>query len=161
MPKNQGLGGGPNYETPRYIFEKLNKKFNFVFDLAASSQNTKCPKFFSKSDDSLSQDWTSCGEGFLWCNPPYRAIKPWVRKAWEEMQKGAKICMLIPTSLGSTYWHLYIINKVPAIYFFNGRIKFIKNGKPQENPPQDNALVIFDGSVKFTHTRMISISIRK
>ena len=40
-----------DWETPQDFFNKLNEKYYFSFDLAASPENTKCENFFSEEDN--------------------------------------------------------------------------------------------------------------
>lgn len=76
----------------------------------------------------------------MWCNPPYgRDIGLWVKKAYEESLKGAKIVMLIPSRTDTRYWHDYIFGKA-EIEFIKGRLKF---GGLKSNAPFPSALVIF------------------
>lgn len=45
------------WETPQWLFDSLNEKYHFTLDSAASDENHKCSKYFTKEDDGLSQDW--------------------------------------------------------------------------------------------------------
>jgi site-specific DNA-methyltransferase (adenine-specific) len=69
------------WETPQDLFDVLNKEFHFTVDVCATKENAKVSKYFTKSQDGLSQDWT--GET-VWCNPPYgRRIGQWIKKCYE------------------------------------------------------------------------------
>ena len=57
-----------NWATPQELFDKLNAKYSFTLDAAASKDNAKCVKYFSKEDDGLSQSWQ--GER-VFINPPF------------------------------------------------------------------------------------------
>ena len=66
------------WPTPDYIFDELNKEFNFNLDVCATDHNHKCDQYFTKEIDGLSQDW----KGVCWMNPPYgRTINQWLKKA--------------------------------------------------------------------------------
>lgn len=133
------------WRTPPEIFKYFDDKYHFVFDLAASEENKKCKEFFDEKADSLKQDWHKIN-GFCWLNPPYgHKLKHWIIKAYEEMLKGAKLCMLVPASVGSIYWHDYVLNKVPVIYFFRSRINFVlPDGTLKKGAMYDSALIVFD-----------------
>ena len=45
------------WATPDNIFKELNSEFNFNLDACATQDNHKCPKFFTKEDDGLAQNW--------------------------------------------------------------------------------------------------------
>jgi hypothetical protein len=67
------------WSTPQYLFDELNKEFNFDIDVCANSENAKCKKYYSEEQNGLLQEWT----GVCWCNPPYgRQIGKWVEKAY-------------------------------------------------------------------------------
>ena len=79
------------WATPKDLFEKLNKEFNFTLDPCATKENAKCDKYYTIEDDGLIQDWS---KDVVFMNPPYgRQIKHWIRKAYEESEKGAKSCL--------------------------------------------------------------------
>lgn len=78
MAMNRSLLSSKSNEwaTPQAVFDELNKEFNFTLDPAATSENAKCQRFFTKEQDGLKQDWS--GET-VFCNPPYgREIGKWV-----------------------------------------------------------------------------------
>lgn len=136
------------YETPQWLFDKLNKKYNFTLDVAASIKNHKCLDYFDKMDDGLKIDWyehnNKLGEkaGSIWMNPPYgRQIHKWIKKAYEESLKGAIIVCLIPARTDTKYWHDYIFDKA-KIEFLKGRLKF-NNSK--NSAPFPSAVVVYNG----------------
>lgn len=51
------------WETPQDLFEELDKEFNFDLDVCATSDNHKCPVYFTKEDNGLTKNWggTECG----------------------------------------------------------------------------------------------------
>ena len=56
-----------DWNTPKSLFDKLNDEFNFKRDLAATSENSLCSKYYTKENDGLKQEWV----GVCWLNPPY------------------------------------------------------------------------------------------
>ncbi|MGJ0510233.1 MAG: DNA N-6-adenine-methyltransferase [Methylocystis sp.] len=86
---------------PEY-FEPLHAEFGFTIDAAASESNAVLPTFWTREDDALGQRWVSHR---VWCNPPYSDLRPWVRKAWSEMNRGcALIVMLVPANRCEQGW---------------------------------------------------------
>ena len=118
-----------DWETPDEFFLGLNKRFSFEIDLAASKQNAKLDKFYTKEDDALTKDWKLIS--FL--NPPYgRSINKWVEKSFHESTKwGSTIVMLIPARTDTIYFHEYVM-RAKAIYFVKGRLTFV--GAPSAAP---------------------------
>jgi len=136
------------WETPADFFAKLDERYHFTHDMAASDTNHKCANYFTEEDDSLNMDWDGI-EGNLFLNPPYgRNLKNWVGKAHEESQKrDGKIVMLIPSRTDTSYWHEHIFGTADVI-FLRGRLKFELDGEPRDAAPFGSALVIFDREAK-------------
>ena len=129
------------WETPQNLFDKLDKEFNFTLDVCATDETAKCNNYFTPKEDGLIQEW----RGSCWMNPPYgREIGIWIKKAWEESKKGAKVVCLIPARTDTKYWHEYIFTYAAEIRFIKGRIKF---GNSKNSAPFPSALVIFDKEV--------------
>lgn len=78
--------------TPPELFAALHAEFAFTLDAAASAENAKLPRFYDYQADGLAQSWA--GER-VWCNPPYSNVAPWVEKAWDEMQNGCNLVVMI------------------------------------------------------------------
>lgn len=129
------------WATPQAVFDELNKEFNFTLDPAATSENAKCQRFFTKEQDGLKQDWS--GET-VFCNPPYgREIGKWVEKCYtEHIKHNITVVMLIPARTDTTYFHEYIYNR-SEIRFIKGRIKFIQNGKEGDAAPFPSMIVVY------------------
>ncbi len=130
--------------TPQYFFDKLNAEFKFVLDAAATDKSAKCKKYYTPQSDGLTQSW-DCG-GNVFCNPPYgRDIGKWVRKAYEESQKGITAVLLIPARTDTSYFHDYIYGK-SEIRFIRGRLKFTdEDGKEAGTAPFPSMVVIYNG----------------
>ena len=135
---------GNVFETPEFLFNTLNKEFNFEFDLACNIENSKCKNFFTEKEDSLLQDWHKI-DGWLWLNPPYSPLKPWIVKAQEENAKGAKIVMLVPPHITSRYFQQHLPSE---IRFIVGRVPFYLNGKLMKSNTSDSCLLIYDQKVR-------------
>jgi phage N-6-adenine-methyltransferase len=123
------------WETPQDFFEKLDREFGFTLDACALPKNAKCERFYTPEEDALKQDWP----GVVWMNPPYgREIGKWVKKAYEEAQKGSTVVCLLPARTDTSWWHEYCMKG--EIRFVRGRLKF---GGSESNAPFPNAVVIF------------------
>lgn len=128
------------WATPQYLFDELDKDFNFTLDPCATDENAKCDKYFTIEDNGLIQDWSN---DVVFMNPPYgRNIKHWVRKAYESYLQGATVVCLIPARTDTTYWHDYIFGKATDIRFLRGRVKF---GDSKNSAPFPSAIVVYKG----------------
>ena len=110
------------WETPKEIFEKYDKIFNFQLDAAATKENALCNNFFTKEYDSLTKNWSEYKN--IWLNPPYgKIISKFIKKAHEESLKGCVVVCLIPGRVDTSYFHDYILPYSKIIYI-RGRLKF-------------------------------------
>lgn len=97
--------------TPKYLYDELDREFNFNFD--------PCP--LNYTEDGLLIDWKE--RNFI--NPPYsRGIKDkFIRKAYQESIKGKLCVMLLPASTSTKTFH-EIILPYADVRFIKGRVKF-------------------------------------
>lgn len=91
--------------TPDSLWLPLNERYQFTLDVAASPENAKCDRYYTREDDGLTQSWA--GER-VWCNPPYSDCRAWVAKAWQSMNDprgGAElVVMLLPANRCEQSW---------------------------------------------------------
>ena len=137
--------------TPQKFYDKLNEEFGFTLDAAATDNSAKCDIYYTPKTDTLSAPW-DITEGAVFCNPPYgRQIGRWVRKAYEESQKGITIVLLIPARTDTTYFHDYIFGKA-EVRFLRGRLKFTdEDGNSFDAAPFPSAVVIYNGATPLAH----------
>src|SRR5699024_1072947 len=126
------------WATPQYLFDELDKEFNFTLDPCATDENFKCDKYFTIEDDVLIQDWSN---DVVFMNPPYgRDIKHWIKKAYESHKQGATVVCLIPARTDTSYWHEFIFGKATDVRFLRGRVKF---GDSKNSAPFPSAIVVY------------------
>lgn len=133
--------------TPKEIFDSLKKEFNFTLDVCATAENTKCKRFFTKSDDGLFQNWVNDG-GDIWMNPPYgRQISGWVEKAKVTGSFGSTVVALLPSRTDTRWFHQNIWNRHTnrpmlgiEVRFLKGRLKF---GGSKNSAPFPSMIVVF------------------
>ena len=122
-----------NWQTPQYIFDWIENKLGFKFDLdvAADINNSKVEGcYLTEEDNALEMEWVyglKC-----WLNPPYSDPAPWVKKAYEESLKGATVVCLLPADISTAWFHDWVIGKA-EIWLIQGRIQFDgdKKGSPK------------------------------
>jgi phage N-6-adenine-methyltransferase len=122
LAESKGCEQKDKWETPSTVFAELNGEFNFTLDPCAEDHTAKCYKYYTEEENGLDKDWT--GE-VVFCNPPYSRgnIDRWMKKCYEENQKGVIVVALIPVSTSSKWWHEYVWRKA-EIRFYKGRIRF-------------------------------------
>lgn len=45
------------WNTPKYLFRRLDNEFHFNLDAASNDDNALCEKHFTEETDGLKQDW--------------------------------------------------------------------------------------------------------
>jgi len=124
------------WPTPQSVFAPLNREFPFTLDPCATPQNAKCPRYFTRADNGLGQDWS---RDVVFMNPPYgRVIGAWVEKAYTSAQQGAVVVCLLPARTDTRWWHGFVMRG--EVRLLRGRITF-EGGKA--GPPVPAALVVF------------------
>ena len=113
--KNRNIEHKDDWKTPKYIYDELNKEFDFDFD--------PCPYQHNLSLwNGLEIEWGK--RNFI--NPPYsRKLKEsFVKKAIEQSKLNKLCVMLLPVSTSTVLFHDYILPNKKEIRFVRKRIKF-------------------------------------
>jgi phage N-6-adenine-methyltransferase len=130
------------WSTPLWLFQKLDTEFKFDLDGACTRGNCLCRHgVFAGEFDAL-QDYAWSGFKSIWLNPPHSKIAAFMKKAYDEMLKGAVVVCLIPCRTDTQYWHNYVM-MAHEIRFIMGRLKF---GDSKNSAPFPSCIVIFDHS---------------
>jgi DNA (cytosine-5)-methyltransferase 1 len=133
---------GNIFETPRWLYNSLDKEFNFTHDLACLRENCKAPKgLYDGEVNSLEQDWHKL-DGWLWLNPPYSPLKPWIEKCQKESRLGAKIVALVPPHISTRYFSKTLPTE---IRFILGRVPFYKDGVEMRGNTSDSVILVYGG----------------
>ena len=133
-----------NYQTPPAFLGAVRQWLgveDFTIDLAADKGNAVVPNHYTKAQDALQQDWRS--SGWAWLNPPFGHLEPWVRKAWEESQRGAALVMLVPAGVGANWWRDWVHGKAQVL-LLNGRLTFVGESTCY---PKDCCLLVYGPTV--------------
>jgi len=116
-----------NWRTPKELYQELDKEFKFDFD--------PCP--FMPKFDGLIIKWGKRN----YINPPYGIkIVDWIKRGYEESQKGNLCVFLIPSRTDTRWWHDYIM-KADEIRFIKGRLKFSGH---KNSAPFPSCIVVFN-----------------
>jgi phage N-6-adenine-methyltransferase len=151
--------------TPVSLFKKLDERFHFDCDVAATEDNTLCNTFFAKAFsnkenplelhkipfevDAIAADWCShlrIGCRTFYCNPPYNRVDlpRFVQKGYEESVKGATVVMLLPVDFSAKWWNYCM--KAAEWIRIKGRIHFngVDNQPIKGSPFFSSVIVVFD-----------------
>ena len=135
------------WRTPPALFASLDAEFCFQLDAAAASHNALCRKFITAEQNTLETPWADYMSipGYVWLNPPYSDITPFVKKAAAESANQIGTVMLVPadTSVG---WFKEAIQTASEVRFITaGRLAFINpvTGKPVSGNNKGSMLIIW------------------
>lgn len=135
------------WRTPPALFACLNAEFCFQLDAAAAQHNALCKKFITAEKNTLETSWADYLSipGYVWLNPPYSDITPFVKKAAAESSNQIGTVMLVPadTSVG---WFKEAIQTASEVRFITaGRLAFINpvTGKPVSGNNKGSMLIIW------------------
>lgn len=135
------------WRTPPALFAALDAEFCFQLDAAAAPHNALCRKFITAEQNTLETPWADYLSipGYVWLNPPYSDITPFVKKAAAESTNQIGTVMLVPadTSVG---WFKEAIQTASEVRFITaGRLAFINpvTGKPVSGNSKGSILIIW------------------
>lgn len=139
--------GTTQWQTPQFLFELLDAEFHFTLDAAATHNNAKCEKYYTREDNALIQSWS---RERVFINPPYGVkLIDWVKKAYEETHcdppkpPAEIVVMLLPARTDTIWFHDYVL-LYAEVRWVRGRLKFL-GPKGLSSAPFPSIIVIFTG----------------
>lgn len=134
--------GNNSWETPTDLANALSLAVGgFDLDPCAATADrrkarVKAKILLTESDDGLSAPW----RGRCFVNPPYgRGISHWIRKCFDEAQRGCVVVGLIPARPDLNYWHEYVAGH-GDVFMLRGRLKF---GDGENSAPFPSCIVVW------------------
>ncbi len=126
----------PEWPTPKWLFDALDKEFGFTLDPCSTHTNAKCQKHYTREDNGLLKSWS---DEVVFMNPPYGdAIASWMAKAHgAAMHEGATVVCLVPSRTDTAWWHRFSMKH--EIRFLRGRLKF---GDGKNSAPFPSAIIV-------------------
>ena len=152
------LGGTTEWSTPAWLVDDLAAEFapdGFDLDPAATPDNAKAPRYFTKTDDGLAQPWRAKA---VWLNFPYGKVATprWLAKAKAEVDLGHAelVVCLVPARVGTAWWREYEAD--PAVFVrVIGRIRWSVDKRGEA--PFASAVIVF-GKLTGRHGRYPAVS---
>ena len=152
MSDRSGRPDDDHWQTPQWLYDKLNAEFNFDFD--------PCPIY--STVDGLTVEWGK--SNFI--NPPYNKVdKPrFIQKAYDEWRKEKTCVLLIPAATSTKQFHELILPHA-ELRFLMGRVSFVPAALPRDASHKmirehNDKLTAIDGKNRSTvgkHDSMIVI----
>ena len=157
------------WQTPKYFFNWLNKRFDFDIDGCANESNALCANWVGKGSP-LSTDFLETKTPYpyrnlrFYVNPPYSDVTPFLKAAKELKDKGHLVVMLLNNDK-STQWYQQYIHGVAneVIDITGGRIAFIHPVTKQEikGNSKGQMVVVFDPTMSDFVQRSVSLDFVK
>lgn len=132
------------WQTPRKLYDYFDREYDFSVDVACTTDNCLADLgfFFDKGFDGLKEDWLQTCESHgypktCFMNPPHgRGLtEKWVKKAWEEAERGVTTVCLLPARPDTNWFQNYCAHG--DVIFLAGRLKFYDPSKPVEKRKYD------------------------
>lgn len=148
------------WRTPPALFACLNAEFCFQLDAAAAAHNALCRKFITAEQNTLETPWADYLSipGYVWLNPPYSDITPFVKKAAAESANQIGTVMLVPADTSVGWFKEAIQTASEARFITAGRLAFINpvTGKPVSGNNKGSMLIIWHPYPR-THCRFSTV----
>ena len=135
-----------DYQTPTWLYEKLNKAYDFYTDPCTFPDNPlKTPLFFTEEDNGLdSRKW----KGNVYINPPYyqEDLLKWSSEAtlYALFNQDKIVVMLVPAKTEQFWFQNLLHRNNVKFYFLHDRLKF-ENTK--SSATFSSILIIFNDRV--------------
>ncbi|WP_246201382.1 phage N-6-adenine-methyltransferase [Budvicia diplopodorum] len=136
-PKHLLKDVGDQWCTPEALFLAINDLYGpLVLDLFSDGENSKCPHFYTESDNALNQEWALRLEqlgGGAFANPPYSRVKQYqghyitgmahiMRHTIAQREIGGRYVYLVKVATSEVWWPG---EKADHIAFIRGRVPFV------------------------------------
>jgi len=169
--KRRAIKHSDNWATPSYVYDPLNKEFNFDFDPCPYDPTVRHPSadlpvaeawrqpamFGATQEIGSAVSFDGLDPAVVWgernfINPPYsqELKEAFIARAANEAASGALCVLLIPASVSTAVFHDVILPNASEIRFLRGRVAFVgynTRGEWTEGAcgMHDSMIVIFDG----------------
>lgn len=144
MNGNDGTGNTverDEWQTPQWLFDKLNKQYNFNFDCCATKENTKTNLF--SEEDFLDLNFENT---VGWMNPPFSKANYMFNHFFKVMNKG--VCIYRCDNMETKVWQEIIFKNASWIFIPVGRICY--EGMKGNNSRFPSALIGFNVDIPKT-----------
>lgn len=145
MSKHLAIGGNKEsrkqaWQTPWSFFNALEKRYGkFTIDVCASAENTKCERFYTEKDNSLTKSWK--GER-VFDNPPFELKEEFLEKHYKEwIDNRTRSVLVLPCDTSVGWFHSWI--ELVPFTLVKGRIPFISEDLKRPKSGNNKGTMIF------------------
>ena len=124
-----------SWMTPSWLMIEIRKCWNIALDAACSIKARRRKawrglQFITPEQDALQTQWKT--EGWVFCNPPYKNLLPWINHALQQLDHCQGIVMLLPNysnlygpSWNPKWWQI-VLTTASHIYYGGIHLAFEK-----------------------------------
>lgn len=116
---NKGSGNNESrdlWETPQWLFDKLNEQYNFTFDCCADIERTKCKEYSTHLENE------QYGIEVAWMNPPFSKSNAMFEHFFKVIKSGVAIFRC--DNMETKQWQNTIMKFADWILIPNKRINY-------------------------------------
>ena len=151
------------WQTPKWFFDYWNRHYEFSMDIAASEVNHLCDDYITAELDVFKYDFSPHAGEYVWCNPPYRDLNPWIdlfcRNA-DEHQVGT--VALLPADVSTSWFKTASTTANEIIFITGGRLSFVRADNQQSigGNTKGSVVLIFNPSTRFNDGEAVNTTVR-
>lgn len=134
---NDGSGNIPErdeWETPQWLFDILNKQYDFKVDCCSDRRNSKCPRSFGDFECYQEDINKNC-----WMNPPFSKAYAMFYHFFLVVKRGVAIFRC--DNMETKVWQEVILKNADWIFIPNKRISYEIEGKESKGSRFPSALI--------------------
>lgn len=125
------------WRVPDALFELLDEEFDFMIDVCATADTTRCARYYDKQNDGLNQTWA----GTCWLHPPVSQLSRWMGMAVSAAYScRATVVCLVPARTEAMWWQQYAM--CGEMRFLPGTLHFGIGSGHQERAKEGYAVVV-------------------
>ena len=142
--------GSDLWESPRPLFDNMNRRFQFTVDAAANADNALLPRWWGPDGqyaDALGVPWRPRfgGPERVYCNPPFSLVDEFIEKAHDECHgDGVLAVLLLKVQTGKKIWRSKIAYGAGNIGMISGRLSYGRPDGESVGATFDSCIVVFD-----------------
>lgn len=131
-----------NWETPWDFIDTVSKDYPIGLDVCTDGSNAKSKTFLTSSLDLPWKPFLQ-PDTYVWCNPPYSNVQPWVDKIIKERLP----TLLLVNAATSSNWFHEIMSVASEMWVFKGRIAFVDPdiGLPVNGNDRSQVMFVING----------------
>ncbi|ABM25346.1 DNA N-6-adenine-methyltransferase [Shewanella sp. W3-18-1] len=151
-----------SYRTPRAVYDFYDHQYHFVLDAAASDINARSPRYITEQQNTHETNWFHAAFGapsdalgethpeartghYVWMNPPYSNIGPFVETVikWQAKGLGCVMLVMMDQSVG---WFKRAVEHCQEVHLvIGGRLSFVDpvTEKPANGNNKGSMFLVF------------------